>query len=288
MALESRSSLSDLPSPLQRKMQLRCLTSFQNTVHKSASADTLRPCQRAYLGESNARRLLRRAQLSKKPGSAEYEQDPIFTLHQEAYQEAAAEALAAVAATPFTTQTQTGTRLNRPAAATGYSVECYATHTEDAQRRKEAAATEKEKLVLLNSINSSRQAEGAPPLRLNPLLSKLAQDQADLLAHEDAHPSPVKGTIRAASPNSVTVVMAPSGARVARLISPPRMGALACGEMWYGGKYRRHLYGLSTAGCPEDCPCHLRMVFETLVDAGWVGVGVGRGGDGRWVVELME
>ena len=30
------------------------------------------------------------------------------------------------------------------------------------------------------------------------------------------------------------------------------------------------------------------MVFETLVDGGWAGVGVGRGGDGRWVVELME
>jgi hypothetical protein len=268
-------------------MQLRCLTSFQTAVHKSASADALRPCQRAYLGESNARRLLRRAQLSKKPGSAEYEQDPIFTLHQEAYQEAAAEAFAAAAATPFTSS-------NRPAAATGYSVECYATHVEDEKRRKEAAATEKEKLVLLHSINSSRQAEGVHPLRLQPLLCKLAQDQADLLAHEDAYPStirPSNNNDSVASPNSVTVVMSPFGARVARLISPPHMGALACGEMWYGGKYRRHLYSLSTETAgehPENCPCHLRMVFETMVDGGWEDVGIGRGVDGRWVVELME
>ena len=85
--------------------------------------------------------------------------------------------------------------------------------------------------------------------------------------------------------------MSPSGRRVARLVSPPHMGALACGEMWYGGKYRRHLYSINpeTMGeHPENCPCHLRIVFETMVDEGWEGVGIGRGNDGRWVVELME
>jgi hypothetical protein len=264
-------------------MQLRCLTSVQTAIHKAASADNLRPCQRAYLGESNARRLLRRAQLTKKPGSAETE-DPIFTLHQEA----AAQAATIAAVTPFDLA-------GRPsgAGATGYSVECYATHVEDEKKRKDALATEKEKMVLFNSINMSRQAEGVHPLRLKTVLCKLAQDQADMLAYDDLYPPPTRpgSTSATTNPNSVTVVMSPSGRRVARLVSPPHMGALACGEMWYGGKYRRHLYSIdpeSPGSHPDNCPCHLRMVFETMVDEGWDGVGIGRGLDGRWVVELME
>lgn len=285
MALATRVSLSDLPSPLHRKMQLRCLNTLQTSVHKSASADQLRPCQRAYLGESNARRLLRRAQLTKKPGPSEIE-DPIFVMHQEA----AAQAATIAAVTPFDAA-------GRPsgAGATGYFVECYATHVEDERKRKDALATEKEKMVLFHSINMSRQVEGVHPLRLKTVLCKLAQDQADILAHDDLYPPPTRPGSNSASAtanqNSVTVVMSPSGRRVARLVSPPHMGALACGEMWYGGKYRRHLYSIdpeSPGGHPDNCPCHLRMVFETMVDEGWDGVGIGRGLDGRWVVELME
>ena len=250
-------------------MQLLRLTSFQMSIAARNPTEGLRPCQKAYLGESNARRLLKRAQLTKKPDHHE----PIFQLHEEA----AAEAATAAAATPFETTTKI---------TAGYSVECYATHAEDEKRRKEAEAGEKEKLVLFNSINSSRQAEGTHPLQVKPLLCKYAQDHANMLFDDDHH----SGT-PASNANNVVVVMSPSGARVARLVSPPRMGALACGEMWYGGKYKRHLYNITAENIgehPDDCPCHLRIAFETMVDEGWSAIGIGRGEDGRWVVELGQ
>ena len=233
---------------------------------RTTTTTDLRPCQRAYLGESNARRLLKRSQLCKKTDRDE----PIFALHEEVTQE-----VAIAAAAPFQ---------NAP---TGYSVQCYATHAEDEQKRKEAEAVEKEKMILFNHINSSRQLEGAHVLQLKPLLAKYAQDHADMLYTEE-HSTTTPGP---ASTNSVVVVMAPSGSRVARLVSQPRIGALACGEMWYGGKYRRHLYSVSTETVnahPDNCPCHLRIVFETMVDEGWKAAGIGRGEDGRWVVELGQ
>ena len=252
-------------------MQLRAFTTFNMSIAARGPTDALRPCQRAYLGESNARRLLKRAQLSKKTDHDE----PIFQLHEEA----AAEAAAAAAATPFEISATTTT-------TAGYSVECYATHAEDEKKRKEAIAAEREKVVLFNSINSSRQAEGLPPLRLKLHLCKYAQDHADMLFNEEhGNGTPVSNT------NNVVVVMSSSGARVARLVSPPRMGALACGEMWYGGKYKRHLYNITPENVgehPDDCPCHLRIAFETMVDEGWSAIGVGRGEDGRWVVELGQ
>ncbi len=237
---------------------------------KAASTPDLRPCQRAYLGESNARRLLKRSQLSRKARrDPPPEEDSVLSLQEEAAMEKVAEA-AGIA--PART------------APIGYSVECYATHAETATQRKAAQLTEKEKLVLFNSINSSRRAEGRSALRLKPSLSKYAQDHADILYQEDRIPNN-----EPTSTNSVIVVMAPSGARVARLTSPPRIGALACGEMWYGGKYRRHLYSMDGAGeHPDDCTCHLRIVFETMVDDGWKAIGIGRGEDGRWVVELGQ
>jgi hypothetical protein len=268
-------------------MHLRRIQTLNSALKKSStpssaltspSEHTLRQCQRVYLGESNARRMLKRAQLSKHSP----EDDPIFSLHEEA---AAQEAATAITA-PFEQSPKSSS-----STATGYSVQCYATHQEDEQKRKNAEAVSKEVKVLFNSINSSRRAESAEPLRLKALLCNNAQEQADELYFSSLNSSSVPYVPH------VTVHMSRSGRRRATLISPPRTGALACGEMWYGGKYRRHLYSVRTvdeeSGAllhPEDCPCHLRIVFETMVDAGWtcVGIGLGGGGEGRWVVELGE
>ena len=269
-------------------MLLRRLTSFNLSVSERTSdpEPDLRPCQQAYMGESNLRRILKRSHLCRKTS----QEEPIFVLHEEAAKAAAKrEAASREAALPFSDTS--------PSVSTGYSVQCYATHAEDEQRRREAEAAEKEKMTLFHSINSSRQVEGMPPLRLKPLLGKYAQEYADVITHEDhnthnRHSSPTSlSTANLTQQNSVVVVMSPTGTRVARLVSPPRIGALACGEMWYGGKYKRHLYSLAPDAVhthPEDCPCHLRMVFETMVDEGWMGVGIGRAEDGRWVVELGQ
>ncbi|KAK5164785.1 uncharacterized protein LTR77_009449 [Saxophila tyrrhenica] len=261
--------------------------------------EPLRPCQQAYLGSSNARRMLKRAQLSRKTTGSGSD-DPIFALHEEA---SAQDPLA----TPFHAPDESPASPPR----TGYSVQCYATHIEDEARRKETVAAEKEVMGLLNSINVSRRVEGSLPLKLKPLLCKHAQEQADTLFAEEncsIPPSPGSAPLPAYVPN-VTIHESRSGRRRATLISPPAIGALACGEMWYGGKYRAHLYAVreaSSSGASgssggsiaseegpvhqEDCPCRLRMVFETMVDEGWTCVGIGRGGDGRgrWVVELGE
>lgn len=237
--------------------------------NRGNSAIDLRPCQRAYLGESNARRLLKRSHLTMKArarnGQDNIPEEPIFAFHEETALEVAAIATAA---------------------PTGYTANCYATFAEDEKRRLDAEAADKEKLVLFSSINSSRNVEGKPPVRLKPLLSEHAQDYADMLLIEERARSQESDE----APNStVMVVMAPSGSRVARIVSPPKIGALACGEMWYGGKYRRHLYPLEgERPHPEDCPCHLRIVFETMVDQGWKAIGIGRGEDSRWVVEFAE
>lgn len=251
-----------------------------SSIKQGNSIPDLRPCQRAYLGESNARRLLKRSYLTKKARERTTTLDtdePIFALHEEAALEAAATAAAAPS-------------LLSEAQSLGYSVQCYATFAEDERKRQEAETAEKEKLLLFHSINSSRHAEGRESLRLKPLLAKYAQDYADMLFAEDASSAdPVPATH-----DAVVIVMSPSGSRVARFVSPPRIGALACGELWYGGKYKRHLYdpavggGGSEKAHPDDCPCHLRIVFETLVDAGWKALGIGRGEDSRWVVEVTE
>lgn len=296
-------------------MPLTRFSSFNASLRsRTASPPDMRPYQHACLGlgQSNARRLLKRSQLSKKARREPLEPDERnFTLHEAAAFEAAA-AAAAIAAYAAAQP------VHRPPAATGYSVKCYATHAEDEAKRKDTALIEKEKTALFTSINSSRHAEGKHPLRLCPLLTRHAQDHADTLFKEDtlhtasfyppsstdSNPPPTStDNTSHPTPNQVVVVMTPSGARSARLVSPPRMGALACGELWYGGKYKRHLFAMEARGgvgaphayahtpehhAADDCPCHLRIVFETMVDEGWGAMGIGRGEDGRWVVELGQ
>ena len=243
------------------KMQLRRLESSMST--KDPVTD-LRPCQKAYLGESNARRLLKRAHLSRKSSHDE----PIFSFHEEGTPESPS----AAAAAPF--------EPTSPKVTSSYDVQCYATHAEDAQKRKEAEAAEKEKMVLFTSINNSRQFEGLHRLPLKPSLCKIAQDHADMLFDEDyrfATPIP--------SHEPVMVCLTRSGTRTARLVSPPGRGALGCGEMWYGGKYQRPVYNTASESAGEH-PGHLRIIFETMMDEAWNAIGVGRGDDGRWVVQL--
>lgn len=74
------------------------------------------------------------------------------------------------------------------------------------------------------------------------------------------------------------------------MISPPGLGALTCGMLWCGGRYRLHteLMRADSRVHPEDCPCHLYEVYDTMKDGRWIIAGVGKTADGRWVVELGE
>lgn len=281
--------------------------------------------------------MLKRAQLSALTPA----DDPIFAMHDEAVVHDALLALAApfhenrISPSPYasiSTSAPGGTITPAPS----YTVSCTATHTEDLLRHRRAQALEYESLLLLRSLNSARRVSGTSPVVLLPSLCGPAQEHADaLLAEETSAPT---SAYLPYVPH-VTVRTPRSGRRRATLVSPPDMGALATVEMWFGGKYRRGLYGAREVGGvgagmgyerfmrdrsagsdengavgaegmmfrhhqqqhhhhSEDCPCHLRIVFETMVDEGWRVVGIGRGGGvgggieggkgGRWVVEFGE
>jgi hypothetical protein len=105
------------------------------------------------------------------------------------------------------------------------------------------------------------------------------------------------------------------------LISPPDIGALACGGLWAGGKYKRHKTvkpgqvpaehrftmlpdfeldfkdgdkdsGISMLSPGHDgtayCGCAEYDAYVAVTDKRWKSVGIGRARDGRWVVELWE
>jgi len=120
----------------------------------------------------------------------------------------------------------------------------------------------------------------------------------------------------------------PRAANAIRLISSPGLGALACGELWAGGKYKRHKSSSVGSGAGRDveqqhrftlqpgldaderegfaavgsqtslgshdgsgarwCGCARYDAWEAITGPRWEFVGVGRAEDGRWVVKLWE
>lgn len=246
----------------------------------------LRPCQQAYIGPSTARRLFERSTYALRSPHDE----AIFVQHD-------------INVRRFDATTFASSAMP----STSYSAEC----TSSAQASTRHAEHTRETHALLRSINSMRHAEGVTPLLFDPALSADLQAYADIM--EDLEPAlPASPT----SPTTITPSSPSSGDgkhHSARLTSPAGLGALACAELWYGGKYKRHLHRLLPPPSPtfaalapqhgEDCACHVRKVFEVLVDGAWEVVGIARtpvvvgdvrggggggGSGGRWVVELVE
>lgn len=113
---------------------------------------------------------------------------------------------------------------------------------------------------------------------------------------------------------------APNNASVVRLISPPGLGMLACGELWASGKNKRHktvrhghipanhrytlLPGFEfserkststdlssrepAAHRAHWCGCAEWDAWKAVTDARWKICGIGRAADGIWVVELWQ
>ncbi|TKA60219.1 hypothetical protein B0A55_12424 [Friedmanniomyces simplex] len=178
----------------------------------------------------------------------------------------------------------------------GYSAACVAGTggMEMLQRKRCGVLTERDRAALLSSLNSSRGLEGCGALEYDPLFFDEMKghgsapeglaDSSGLANHLDVHVQHLQPT---------TIARLPGGGM--RIVSPPGYGALACGELWAGGKYRAHAYTTgpdrrADGGGEEHagwCPCHLRKVWECLVEQRWRRVGVGMSG-GRWVVVLCE
>ena len=261
------------------------LTSYAAVSPTSTTFSDFQMCQRQRIGESNARRILARAQAyTTNPTVGNISGPP--TADRSSVQSTLEDekmAQSEQAMIPYINQ------MRRTMQEPAYQVMCYATHAEDEARRKEEHRIQGQKQELVLRINKCRAFEHSAALLMSPTLSQHAQQYADTF---DPSPS-------AARNNSVAVLVAPNGARTARLVSPAGMGVMACVEQWYGGKYRTHHVSprprssRSTDDCsvgewehPEDCGCHLRTVFEMLVDAAWITIGVGRTLRGAWVVQL--
>jgi hypothetical protein len=129
--------------------------------------------------------------------------------------------------------------------------------------------TLREKTDLVRSLNIARSSVCAKLLDLHPLLSNRAQDYIGISLPLMPPPSPLplghqhRSTLVAAAaaaastaamnhtrqqqqpqqPSTTIETISfkhPNAANAIRLISSPGLGALACGELWAGGKYKRH------------------------------------------------
>ncbi|KAK5687283.1 hypothetical protein LTS10_001421 [Elasticomyces elasticus] len=154
-----------------------------------------------------------------------------------------------------------------------------------ARRREDLL--EREKAALLSSLNSARALEGRASLEYDEQLFDEVMLQFPLargsVVDENQAPEPTGQYTQHLNPTTIH----PFAGGV-RVVGPPTLGALAFGERMAGGKYRAHQPPLRKP-CGEWCPCHLRPVWECVVQDRWVKVGVGKSGDGkRWVVVLTD
>jgi hypothetical protein len=190
-----------------------------------------------------------------------------------------------------------------------------------------------EQMSLLKTMNDTRKAIFMGPLDLHPLLSLRVQDYVTLQLLPIPPPKPTAAvykhhmsmTTKYALPRATQIekveFLAASSTNAIRLISPPGMGALACGELWAGGKYKRHKtvkpgqvpaehrftmlpdFELDIKAVDKDsmismvsrghdgtayCGCAEYDAYVAVTDKRWKSVGIGRARDGRWVVELWE
>lgn len=208
--------------------------------------------------------------------------------------------------------------------------------------KRALAATKPPKIAdqtaLVDNMNASRAAMSVPPLDLHPLLSNRAQDYVALQLPPLPPPKPTpvafkrhmsinskQSLPRASRIEKVEFLSgSPTTSSAVRLISPPGLGALACAELWAGGKYKRHKT-VKTSQVPEQhrytilpdfeseesfesmipmanvhanehnhhassswCRCAEYDSWCVVTDRKWKSVGVGCAEDGRWVVEFWE
>jgi hypothetical protein len=186
--------------------------------------------------------------------------------------------------------------------------------------------TLREKTDLVRSLNIARSHVCAKLLDLNPLLCNRAQDTAGIclpplpplrtvsLNHRNRDPmataaaaastAAMKHARHHQKPRISTKIETisfryPDTANAIRLVSPPGLGALACGELWAGGKYKRHksaalgndVHGLGSVEQHRftllpDFDADGRESFATVESEGGFSLnGGGSGGDGavaRW------
>lgn len=220
---------------------------------------SLRHCQETYMRASASRLAGRFARVPSSP-----HEEPIFEEHAANVLKAEANATEA---------------LSSAMQATSAGVLCVTKIQTGEQERLLIA----DKAVLFSSINSARAQEGVQPVLLDAFFSDEVQLYADTL--EDSEFSARKYKHLPMPPTTISAIMTGG----ARLISPPGVGALACGELWAGGKNRRHTTRSLLVGDPkhhESCPCRGKLVFDAMIDEQWRTVGIGKTGDGRWVVEF--
>ncbi|KAK5127170.1 hypothetical protein LTR85_008531 [Meristemomyces frigidus] len=228
----------------------------------------LRPCQEHYIGGGRAKRRFKRDMTSPTSPSVE----PIFAEHEVNMKRVDSAMPSPTSTSSWTWTTKKGSSgLDRT-----YNNTC---RSGGAAEERARAAIEQEKWVLLNSINSARKLEGALSVILDQALSNDLQGYADISEDSDMlQPIRSPGQVTTMRATTITASTSSRGTRSVLLVSPPGLGGLACGELWYGGKYKHHAYSAPSEDRvhPEDCPCHGGKVFDTMVDGMWKTVGIAR------------
>ncbi|KAK4539446.1 hypothetical protein LTR36_010923 [Oleoguttula mirabilis] len=252
------------------------IRSFSINDLSSPTGGDLRHCQEVYMGESRkARRHFKRT-IVRTPKSPHAEL--IFAEHE-------ANVRKLDSALPSPTSTTSG--------SSGRERTCNNTCSSGgAAESTQRVEIERDKWILLSSLNSARKLEGALPVILDQALSNELQAYADISEDSDLlQPVYSLGEVVSMPPTTITPATSSRGQQTVLLTSPPGLGGLACGELWYGGKYKRHAYSAPPRDRvhPENCPCHGRKVFDTVVDGVWKSVSIARYLEsGRWLVELVS
>lgn len=177
---------------------------------------------------------------------------------------------------------------------TNYQVSC----TSAAEDVKKAKEHMDERLFLIARLNAGRKTEGVAPFIIDDELMAHAQQHADndataadaalQLRYNEPNPKPDKALL----PDTVIIIPSPCDTRfdAARVVSRRGLGAFACAERWYNGKFRGHVFqGAKNMESHRDdiCDCRLVPVSATLMAGEYVKIGVGKAFEtGIWVAEI--
>lgn len=202
---------------------IRSLSHLRCADHEQEDTDDgLTPVQQHYRIDPSKGRLHRLSVLERRRST----DDPIWAKHAHAIEIARARAKGGKTLGEAFQQAPNGNPKLRRVISAPFDVTCTASATYAAEQQSLA----REKEALLRSINSIRNGTQVPVLREDLGLSEELQRHAELL--QDLiwqRPTPLK------TGEYANTTITPSdrwGKYTIRLVSPPGLGGLACGELW--------------------------------------------------------
>ncbi|KAK5108331.1 hypothetical protein LTR62_008427 [Meristemomyces frigidus] len=248
--------------------QVRSFSTMDLTLRKraTAKASPRQAFREDQLSDSVARRLFKRSAHTWKPPH----EDAMFAAHR--------------ANIPSHTHTETSLSPNGTVPAVS-NKPAWDSFKNELRHDKE---TRVGKAALLRSLNSARHIERVPHVVLDDDICATLRQYANSI--DDLKTSTNNSALQYTMIMPFHHPLSNDHTKSLRLVSPPGLGGLACGELWSGGKYKRHMISLYHTD-PEHlrtCACHLHVVWQCLVEPRYTRFGAARSRDGKWIVQLEE